>query len=133
MTTPIGRLVAAACAVRATRLLLRTVGFSRSVAILERWAGRVLSPREPHVVAAEISAVSGAPFPATCLDRSLLLWAVLGSGGYDAHLRIGVAPAPGGIDGHAWVEVAGSVINDDPDVGDRFATFDGDPTTLVLR
>ncbi len=61
-----------------------------------------------------------APFPATCLTRSLLLGWMLRRRGVASQLRIGVRLTQGALDAHAWVEYAGIPINDRPDVGEQF-------------
>lgn len=60
-------------------------------------------------------------FRPTCLVRSLALTRLLeGAGITGARIRIGVRPADsgrsaaGGVHAHAWVEVDGRVIGDDP-------------------
>jgi hypothetical protein len=62
-----------------------------------------------------------------CLQRSLVLWAILRRHHIDAQLRIGVAP-PRGDDGilfHAWLELGNEVVNDRPDVTDEYRAFEG--------
>ncbi len=70
------------------------------------------------------AAAHHAPYAATCLQRSLTLWWLLRRRRIAADLRIGVAQADGELRAHAWVEHAGIVLNDDADVGSRFAAFD---------
>ena len=53
---------------------------------------------------------------ATCLRRSLVLWYLLRRDGIDSDLRLGVRKQGSGVFGHAWVEIDGTVINDEPDV-----------------
>ena len=55
-------------------------------------------------------------FPAHCLHRSLALQLWLSRDGIDAPIRIGVRKQAGGFQAHAWVEVDGHVVNDDPRV-----------------
>lgn len=70
-------------------------------------------------------------FPCNCLLRSLAGRRMLAAHNIAARLRIGVAPggAVGGGQGsaslraHAWLEVGGEVVNDDPAVADRFAAL----------
>lgn len=73
----------------------------------------------------KISALYG-PWPANCLQRSVVLWWYLGRRGLDGDLRIGVRRdrETGKLDFHAWIEHDGVVINDGPDVRQRYATFD---------
>jgi len=68
---------------------------------------------------------------ANCLQRSVTLWWFLGRRGITSELRIGVrrrrsedASGRSGLDFHAWVERDGTVLNDAPDIRERFATFD---------
>ena len=36
------------------------------------------------------------------------------------------------LDGHAWVELDGRVVNDEPNIADHFTVFDEDPTGIVF-
>lgn len=63
-------------------------------------------------------------YKATCLPQSLLLWHYLRGHGYPAELRIGVGKPQGVFAAHAWVELDGRVLNDRPDVGERYAVVD---------
>ena len=61
-----------------------------------------------------------------CLQRSLVLWAILRRHDIDAELRIGVAP-PRGDDGilfHAWLELADTIVNDRPDIKEIYQSFE---------
>lgn len=83
-----------------------------------------LSPDEIVRIAALVNiAALYAPFPATCLTRSLLLRWLLCRRGVASQLRIGVRVTQGVLDAHAWVEYAGVPVNDRPDVGEQFAPF----------
>lgn len=76
-----------------------------------RWAvdrAARLSPRRP-----------------ACLTRSLALWSLLGHQGIDCSLRFGARPGPDGLLAHAWVELNGVVLNDTPDVVQRFPPLSG--------
>ena len=55
-----------------------------------------------------------------CLPRSLSLWRMLRRRGVDAVVRIGAKMTQRRLDGHAWVEVGGIVVNDRPDVAKEF-------------
>ena len=59
-------------------------------------------------------------YDATCLRRSLVLWWLLRRRGIDSALRIGVRMEDGEFMSHAWVEWQDTVLNDTPDVGQRF-------------
>jgi Transglutaminase-like superfamily len=61
-----------------------------------------------------------------CLPTSVVLWRLLRRRGIDADLRFGARrrpedPTP---EFHAWVEYDGVVLNDRPDVAQRYAIFD---------
>jgi hypothetical protein len=80
------------------------------------------------------------PWPANCLQRSLVLWFLLRRRGLPGELRIGVRRAPGAemdapLAFHAWVEQGGVVLNDRADIRERFATFDREivPPRVVWR
>jgi len=60
-----------------------------------------------------------------CLTRSVTLWWILRRRAVDSTLRIGVRTAGGQFEAHAWVELAGLVLNDAADVAQRFAPFEG--------
>jgi len=62
-------------------------------------------------------------FQSSCLDRSVLLWALLRRRGIDSDLFLGVRRDPGNFEAHAWVEINGAVLNDTDDVRERFAPF----------
>lgn len=70
-----------------------------------------------------IAATHG-PIRAACLVRSLALWWLLRRRGIGSELRIGVRKNGGEFAAHAWVEYAGTVINDSPESIQRFAAFD---------
>lgn len=61
---------------------------------------------------------------ATCLTRSMVLWWLLRRRGIQSDIRFGVRRDGGEILAHAWVESAGQVINDRPDIHQVFAAFD---------
>ena len=41
-----------------------------------------------------------------------------------AEVQLGVRPRPGGLEAHAWVVWQGAVLNDTPDVAQRYAVLD---------
>lgn len=106
---------------------LRALGLARFQALLARTAvarGCEPPPADIRALGALTDlAARRSPFPATCLTRSLLLQWMLRRRGVAAELRIGVRLAQGALDAHAWVEVAGEPVNDDPDIAGRFAPF----------
>jgi hypothetical protein len=70
------------------------------------------------------AAAAYGPWPANCLQRSVLLCWFLHRRGLAGDLRIGVQRADdGSLNFHSWVEHDGVVLNDAEDVGLRYATF----------
>ncbi len=123
--------------VRTTRLSIRTLGFAKTVAILgvlpslpER---RSLDPHNAKAWAQTIDRVGGRPYGGTCLDQSVFLWFVMRLHRLDGDIRIGITRDGSKIEGHAWVELDGLVVNDRPDVAESYAVFDDDPAEIVFR
>lgn len=74
---------------------------------------RIPAPELEAVVPRIVSAASAFYWkPVLCLQRSVVAAKVLRKHGVDAEVVIGCHAAP--FAGHAWVEVAGRVINDSP-------------------
>ena len=61
------------------------------------------------------------PYRANCLKRSLVLLRVLRRRGVICELKLGAHLEGGDLSAHAWVQHDGIVLNDDQDIGDRFA------------
>lgn len=107
---------------------LRLRGWERTRMDWELWADGA-GPRcgiESRRVAWLVErAARTVPWPATCLRRSLVLWALLRRDGVQAEIRLGVRKAEGAHAAHAWVEFQGVVLNDRQDVAQLFpAAFD---------
>ena len=63
-------------------------------------------------------------FRGACLARSIALHRLLeGDGIQGSHVCIGVKRADSDFEAHAWVEIAGMVIGDDPRVTHQFSRF----------
>ncbi len=94
------------------KVALRTRGYAATVRLLGRFQ-RPPSPEggEGRARAAE-AAMHRLPFPMTCLDRSLVVWWLLG-GAPDAVIRFGVAPGSEGEAPrfHAWVVADGVALD----------------------
>ncbi len=125
----------AALALVATKVGLRVAGFRRWKDLLVR-----LSPQTPDFklpldaagieTAREIARIQDAVcrhviFHASCLERSLVLWWLLGGRGIPAELRIGARKEAGRFEAHAWVEAGSLVLNDSGETHLHFAPFDG--------
>lgn len=66
------------------------------------------------------------PYKANCLKRSLCLWWLLRRRQIDSELKIGVRKGETGLEAHAWVEIAGVVLNDSVGFVRTFTPFAGD-------
>jgi hypothetical protein len=125
-------LIRSACRLPLIALGLRTIGFEKTRAVLLRYIPDVRWPvthdaLDPETLArvVRIAARHGA-YRARCLEESLLLWWLLRRRGHPATLRIGVNKDDKTIRAHAWVELAGRVLNDDNGVKRRFPGFERD-------
>ncbi len=77
------------------------------------------SEAHAEVVAAFGRVVAREPIASTCLHRSLALRAMLLRRGYPARLRLGLGHRPT-LTGHAWVELHGQIVHDDPEMVRRY-------------
>jgi Transglutaminase-like superfamily len=116
---------------------LRLAGLPR----MQAWAQRAGPPVREDFPLGEAGAIGSlvniaarhAPWPATCLTRSLVLVRMLRRRGAAARLCIGVRLEGGALDAHAWVELEGIPVNDAPDVGVRYAPFGDVPAPSQFR
>jgi len=133
-TLPLYRVLADAVGVRMTRFLLNTIGFRRTIALLGPIPPilNAIDHADP-MWAQEIDFVSQWRYGASCLDRSVFLWFILRQHGIHGDLRIGVANTGDVIDGHAWIEHHGWVLNDRQDIAADFAVLAGDPVGIVFQ
>jgi hypothetical protein len=122
----------AAVLLPATAIALRAGGMRRARAASTALA-RVLPPIDAQLDARRVAVVVGAVADAfndhtfvklACLPRSLALLALLERRGQQAELRLGVRKLPDALDAHAWVELAGEVLNDQPTVDERYARLE---------
>jgi hypothetical protein len=106
---------------------LRTAGLRRTARWARRLAGAPRPDRAPGAAAAERTAarvaVAGAFYPrrALCLEQSIALFVLLRRAGAPAELRLGVRPLP--FLAHAWVEVDGVPVNEQPDAIAQLVPF----------
>lgn len=69
-----------------------------------------------HEAARVVHGVARRSIPrASCLPRSIVLWALLRRMGIEGRLRFGVKRQGSGVDAHAWVEVNGEPVGERPD------------------
>jgi hypothetical protein len=118
-----------------TSLALRLVGFRHWQAALACLVPPASTPslqgraedeiRRARVTARLVAAVARrVPCRAQCLQRALTLWWLLRHQGIAGDLRIGVRREASELQGHAWVEYRGIILNDGADVHQRYACFD---------
>lgn len=121
---------------------LRIQGWSQTRDRWLRWAdlnrsanGAAETRADPRQIAWLVErAARTIPWPATCLRRSLVLWALLRREGVDSELRMGARKDSGMFQAHAWIEWNGRVLNDRKDVAKLYpATFDEPRTASVFR
>jgi hypothetical protein len=127
-----GTLVEAFAGLVVTWLGLRLAGFRRWRRVLE-W----LVPAPPGsltscsvecartVARMESAAARNLFFRPNCLERSLVLWWLLGRRGIAAELRIGARKDAQKLEAHAWVECGGVVIDEPEETHLHFVPFDG--------
>jgi hypothetical protein len=72
-------------------------------------------------------------FHGKCLEQSTVLWWFLLRRGFAAELQIGGRQGSAGFEAHAWVEIAGTVINDHETVGEDFAPFRGNAASAGIH
>ena len=112
----------------ATQLLLTVLRFTRTRKILRRLPSRTRFVDVQQLGSQVVRVSHAKPIVAIgvdCVAESLVLEAALRSYGLDPSLRLGVDPAnPGSA--HAWVEIDGVPVNDELDVEERWAAFDGE-------
>lgn len=111
-----------------TSLGLRLFGYNRTWRLLAASALRPGPRRDPGDVDLVARAVNRAarrwPSEPTCLARSLVLWWFLRRRGWPADVWVGVRREAAAMEAHAWVELSGRVLNDRPDVRDRYVAFE---------
>jgi hypothetical protein len=127
-------LVLAAAGLFALWAGLRIWGFARLQARLESRCSHTSHPVAEYEVRALArliaTAARHAPFPTTCLTRSMLLRWMLQRRGLSTDLRIGVRMEEASLRAHAWVELAGVPMNETPEVTRQFAAFGDLPAAV---
>ncbi len=107
-------------------LMLRLRGFERFHHTLRRWptrAPRRVDARAVSRICAAVDQAAGFYFKrAWCLQRSAATTCLLRLRGFPAHLVIGVHRMP--FAAHAWVELDGRVVNDEPRMCSSFEVIE---------
>lgn len=124
-------LLQSGCLIPLIALGIRWLGFKRVVRWLERHSG-ARNPFPPGA-AREASAyrtwqmvwwtAHRGLYSGNCLSQSLALWWLLRRHGIPAEVRFGVLKDAHKLAAHAWVELAGSPLNDGPRVAERYKPF----------
>ncbi|GMQ90428.1 MAG: hypothetical protein BMS9Abin10_0805 [Gammaproteobacteria bacterium] len=127
-------LVQAMAALPLVALTLRTIGLKRCYRALERLApmagGGLLTGASACHRATQtgwlvrVASIYGL-VQGNCLAQSLTIWWLLRRQRIPAELRIGVRKRQGRLEAHAWMEHNSRVLNDDVEIGRRFAAFGG--------
>ena len=139
LTTKIRRLMSRQPAVRrellAAVMMLPVNALGIRLLGLQRWSNilRGLVQRRDRTLRAENRAnlvpralellrigMRHGPYAGNCLSQSVTLWWLLLRRGVETQLIIGARTAAGKLEAHAWVEHKGRVLNDWPDVSNRF-------------
>lgn len=103
-------------------LILRRRGVAPLMSGLDGDAGGAQDSATATEVAAAVDAGLGlVPVAPTCLRRSVTLVRELQRRGLAGVVHVGVRPAGDRIEAHAWVQVDDVVVNDEPEVVDRWA------------
>lgn len=106
--------------------ILKLLGFSRFHALVRRLPARSTargSAAQARRIVRSVDQASAFYFKrAWCLQRSAVTVALLRLAGLPAHLVIGIQRIP--FYAHAWVELEGRVVNDQPAVRRRFETLE---------
>jgi len=110
----------------AIAVALRGLGLRRVDRLLRRMPQRRRAEATPPTALARRveRAAARSPVPVRCLARSVCLQWLLRRRGIDSRLRIGTAREHGVFRAHAWVELEGRVLGDDPEHVERYAAFD---------
>src|ERR1700681_4071281 len=130
-----GLFLRAAALLPLVSLSLRLRGFRSTQASLQkRIDGAVSSGCDPSDSAKAVRAafaarmVRSAAFrnlgTATCLEKSLVLWWLLGKQGIASSVRIGARKTGQKFEAHAWVECDGVALNEPEEVHKHYAAFD---------
>lgn len=114
-----GALAMCACGLAGIHLALALLGYKRTRRVVEALSQRKnrRAATENELAAArrlaQLAAIAGrhGAVEATCLRQSLLLYGWLRRRGLNPQLQLGIKPADGPFQAHAWVELGGARLN----------------------
>jgi len=121
------RAIDAALTLIPIKALLLTIGFARTLRVLEwhvRDRGTLVEPDAVTLNASARSVVAAAvllPGRVECLEQSLALWYLLRRRGVGAELTFGMRQYPFGA--HAWVTYHGEPLNEDREALRHYVAF----------
>jgi Transglutaminase-like superfamily len=115
-------------------LSLRLRGFRATQATLQKRIGSAVSshyePTDPAkgehaaLTARMVRSAAIRSFgPATCLEKALVLWWLLGRQGIGSRVRIGTRKIGKKFEAHAWVECDGVALNEPEEAHKHYAAF----------
>lgn len=121
-----GTLALCACGLAGIHLALALLGYKRTrraVEALSRRKTRRAATEDELAAARRLAQLAGiagrhGAVEATCLRQSLLLYGWLRRRGLNPQLQLGIKPAEGPFQAHAWVELGGQQLRP-VDVGHR--------------
>jgi hypothetical protein len=107
-------------------IIMKLAGFQRLHKTVKRWPVSKKANNDPKIITATCAAVDRAATRylkhALCLQRSAITTCLLRMRGVPAQMVIGCRKIP--FRGHAWVEVDGQVVNDNPKVQTFYRVLD---------
>jgi len=121
------RAIDAALALIPIKAMLLTIGFARTLRVLEwriRHCDATTEPDADTLNASARSVVAAAvllPGRTECLEQSLALWYLLRRRGVGAELTFGMRQYPFGA--HAWVTYRGEPLNEDREALRHYVAF----------
>lgn len=121
------RAIDAACALIRIKAMLLTIGFARTLRVLQWQVRDRATSVEPDAATLDASArsvVAAAvllPGRVECLEQSLALWYLLRRHGVGAELTFGMRQYPFGA--HAWVTYRGEPLNEDREALRHYVAF----------
>lgn len=117
------RAMAALCGMIVYDMVIALCGFRSVYRLIKNYHVRVgKGASVSEIVAAVELATRWYPRSALCLQRSAVLTWLLRREGVPAQMILGMRQMP--LAGHAWVEVAGAVVNDDRCVTEQYDAID---------
>ena len=121
------RFIDAALALISIKLILLTLGFARTLRLLQWRLRHVVASTDPDAATLDASAhaiVAAAvliPGRIECLEQSLALWYLLRRRNVGAELAFGMRQYPFGA--HAWVTYRGEPLNEDREALRHYVAF----------